>query len=301
MPTSGVDETSLVVAAQAGDRRALDELVTASLPLVYTIVRRALGGLSDVDDVVQETMLRALRELRALRSPESFRPWLVTIATRQVGTHLHRRQVDAERTAPLAELTDAPDADAEALALLSVELSKQCGQVIRASNWLDRHDRTLLSLWWLETTGRLTRTAVAAALATSVAHVGVRVQRMRNRLELSRSIVAALEVRPWCGQLAAALEGWDGVPSPLWRKRITRHTRSCPLCPRRWQPVPLERLIVGLALLPVPLTLSVAVPGEGTLAGTAAGTASVGGILSACPPRRPSQPVNAGLHSQVPR
>ncbi|MGI5216028.1 RNA polymerase sigma factor [Plantactinospora sp. CA-290183] len=252
------------MAAQAGDRRALDDLVTAYLPLVYAVVRRALGGLPDVDDVVQETMLRALRELGTLRSPESFRPWLVTIATRQASTHLHRRQADAERTAPLAEVTDAPDTDAEGLALLRVELSRQRGQVLRASSWLDRHDRRLLSLWWLETAGLLTRTALAAALGTSVAHAGVRVQRMRNRLELSRSLVAALEARPRCARLSAALEDWDGVPSPLWRKRLTRHTRSCPVCPSQGQPVPVERLIAGLALLAVPLALSVAVLGGGT-------------------------------------
>ncbi|MEN3612522.1 sigma-70 family RNA polymerase sigma factor [Plantactinospora sp. ZYX-F-223] len=265
MPASGVDETNLVVAARAGDPRALDELFAAYLPLVYSIVRRALGELSDVDDVVQDIMLRALRELRALRSPESFRPWLVTIATRQVSTHRDRRQADAERTGPLAEVTETPDADAEGLALLRVELSRQRGQVLRASSWLDRHDRRLLSLWWLETAGLLTRTVLAATLATSVAHAGVRVQRMRNRLELSRSLVAALEARPRCAQLSVALEEWDGVPSPLWRKRITRHTRSCPVCPRRGQPVPLERLIVGLALLPVPLALSAVVlcPADG--------------------------------------
>lgn len=59
-----------------------------------------MGELADVDDVVQETMLRALPELRTLRALECFRPWLATIATRQISTHLHRRQADAERTAP---------------------------------------------------------------------------------------------------------------------------------------------------------------------------------------------------------
>ncbi|MEO3926837.1 sigma-70 family RNA polymerase sigma factor [Micromonosporaceae bacterium B7E4] len=252
MPASRDDETRVVLAAQAGDRRALDELVRAYLPLVYTVVHRALGGLPDADDVVQETMLRALRELRALRSPESFRPWLLTIATRQVSTHLQRRRADAERTTPLAEVADTPDADAEGLALLRVELSSQRGQVIRASSWLDRHDRRLLSLWWLETVGLLTRIALAAALATSVAHAGVRIQRMRDRLELSRSLVAALEARPRCARLSATLTDWDGVPSPLWRKRITRHTRSCPVCQRHGRPVPLEGLIAGLALLLCP-------------------------------------------------
>jgi RNA polymerase sigma factor (sigma-70 family) len=254
---SRAHETSRVVAAQSGDPRALDDLVTAYLPFVYTIVRRALGGLPDVDDVVQETMLRALRELRTLRTPESFRPWLATIATRQVGTCLHRRQVDAERTAPLDEVTHSPDADAESLTLIHAELSGHRRQAVRASRWLDPDDRKLLSLWWLEAAGRLTRTDLAAALGTTAAHAGVRVQRMRHQLELSRSLIAAVEAGPRCARLAAALEDWDGMPSPLWRKRITRHTRSCPVCTRAVDGlVPLEHLIAGTGLLPVPLALA---------------------------------------------
>jgi RNA polymerase sigma factor (sigma-70 family) len=243
---SRADESSLVVAAQAGDRRALDDLVTAYLPLVYAIVRRALGGLPDVDDVVQDTMLRALRDLGTLRTPESFRPWLATIATRQVGTHLHRRQVDAERTAPLDEVPDPPDGDAESVALVHAELSGHRRQAVRASRWIDSDDRELLSLFWLEAAGQLTRGELAAALGTTPAHAGVRLQRMRHQLELSRSLVAALETSPRCDRLAAVLDGWDGVPSPLWRKRITRHTRSCPACARAVDGlVPIERLLAG--------------------------------------------------------
>ena len=263
-------EPDLVVAAQAGDWRALDELVATYLPLVYTIVRRALGGLADADDVVQETMLRALRDLRALRTPESFRPWLTTIATRQVSTYLHRRQAELRRAASLDEVTDLPDTGAEHVALFNVELSAHRRQAVRASRWLDLDDRALLSLWWLQTAGRLSRTELAAALGTNVAHAGVRIQRMRHQLELSRALVAGLEARPRCAQLTAALQDWDGVPSPLWRKRLTRHTRSCPVCARATADVvPMERVILSLALLPVPVTLATAVLLNSTLAASA--------------------------------
>lgn len=258
MRASRADERSLVVAAEAGDRQALDDLARVSLPLVYTIARRALGGLPDVDDVVQDTMLRALRELRSLRTPDSFRPWLAAIATSQVSTHLHRRQADARRAVSLDEVTDAPHADAESLALACVELSRHSRQAVRASQWLEPGDRVVLALWWLETAGRLTRAELAAALGTSAAHAGVRIQRMRHQLELCRALVAALEVRPRCARLAAALDGWGGVPSALWRKRVTRHTRSCPGCARAaGELTPVERLIAGLALFPVPPALSV--------------------------------------------
>jgi hypothetical protein len=113
---------------------------------------------------------------------------------------------------------------------------------------------------------------------------------------LGRSLVAALEASPRCPQLTAALKGWGGVPSPLWRKRLTRHTRSCPVCARATGGlVPLEHLIVGLALLPVPLALSAAVLGKSALAGaSAAAAAGVGGVSGAV-----ASGVKAGLLSQL--
>jgi RNA polymerase sigma factor (sigma-70 family) len=197
---------------------------------VYTTVRRGLGCLPEVDDVVQETMLRVLRELRSLRTPESFRPWLMTIATRQVSTFLRRQQVASERTLALDEVADLPSAAAEELALIRLELSVQSLQVVRAGRWLDPDDGLPLALWWLESTGRLTRPELASALGKSVAHAGVCVQRARGRLDAGRSVVAALDAEPRCAGLVGALEGWDGTPGPLWRKRILRHVRSCPVC-----------------------------------------------------------------------
>lgn len=250
-PAAGADELSLLTAAQAGDRRALDEVVTAYLPLVYTTVRRGLGGTPEVDDVVQETMLRVLRELRSLRTPESFRPWLMTIATRQVSTFLRRRQAASERTLALDEVADLPSAAVEDLALIRLELSVQRLQVTRAGRWLDPDDGVPLALWWLESVGRLTRTELASALGKSVAHAGVCVQRARDRLEAGRSVVAALDTEPRCAGLVETLEGWDGSPGPLWRKRILRHVRSCPACrDASARLLPTERLLDYLMLVP---------------------------------------------------
>ena len=59
----GETDARLVIDARAGDQESLDELVARYLPLVYNIVGRALAGQGDVDDVVQETMLRLVRGL----------------------------------------------------------------------------------------------------------------------------------------------------------------------------------------------------------------------------------------------
>ncbi|MEU8612896.1 sigma-70 family RNA polymerase sigma factor, partial [Actinoplanes sp. NPDC048791] len=256
---SRTNDTALVLAARAGDRGALDELVRTHLPLVYNLTRQALGGHPDVDDVVQEVMLRMVRQLPSLRSAKSFRPWLTAITVHQIGTQRARGKVAAARTADLDELAGLPDAGAEpeGATLLRVELSVQRRQVMHAGRWLSAEERTVLALWWLETVGELTRADVAVALGVKIAHAGVRLQRMRDHLETARSIVAALDAVPGCGRLSAVVAGWDGVPSPFWRKRIERHLRSCSTCgPAREGLLPTERLLAGFALLPVPPTLT---------------------------------------------
>jgi len=279
-----MNDAAVVAAAQAGDRRALEELTASSLPLVYSIVRRALGAHPDVDDVVQDVMLRALRKLPKLRTPGTFRAWLAAIAIRQVGTHLRRRDRNVGRTAEITEAVGLADArsPSEDLTALRVDLSRQRQQVERASRWLDPDDRALLSLWWLEVADQLSRADLAAALGLSVAHAGVRVQRMRTQLEASRAMVAALDQRPRCPRLAAVAQTWDGTPSPLWRKRLTRHTRSCPDCIRAADAlVPSERLFPTFALLSVPVGLSLSVLGKLALDGAAVAGAAPAALMGA--------------------
>jgi RNA polymerase sigma factor (sigma-70 family) len=301
MRVVGPIETSLVAAAQAGDRRALDELVAASLPLVYSIVRRAMNGRTDADDVVQDIMVRALRQLPALRRPESFRSWLAAIAVHQISTHLRRRAAEERRGAPLDEATGIPDpaAEFEDRTMLEVELSAQRRQVVRAGQWLDPDHRVVLSLWLLESAGELTRTDVAAALGSSAAHTGVRIQRMREQLELSRELVAALDARPRCAGLEAAIADWDGIPNPLWRKRLVRHARSCYICGGSVADlIPADRLLPGLALLPVPIGLAAAIASKAaatTTALAATSSAALAGASSATG----SVGIKAGFLSQL--
>ncbi|NKE57383.1 sigma-70 family RNA polymerase sigma factor [Lentzea sp. PSKA42] len=245
--------TATVVAAQAGDQRALDELVAGYLPLVYNIVGRALAGHSDIDDVVQETMLRVVHGLGALRDPGSFRSWLVAITMRQVRDRgrLVARADDRE----LAEVAD-PGADFVDLTLLRLELSGQRREVAEATRWVDSDDRELLSLWWLEASGELSRAELAAAMGITTQHAAVRVQRSKATLAAGRAVVRVLRMEPRCPELVVVVRNWDGVPTALWRKRIAQHTRVCGRCEVVWQEqVPAERLLAGLALVPVPVAL----------------------------------------------
>ncbi|MFI8914567.1 sigma-70 family RNA polymerase sigma factor [Streptomyces sp. NPDC053513] len=245
--------TELVRAAQSGDPRAQDRLIALQLPLVYNIVGRAMNGHHDVDDVVQETMLRALAGLGDLRSPDSFRSWLVAITMNGVRSHWHRQQ---QAGLPASGLDDArelaqPGADFVELAVVRLNLSGQRRETAEATRWMEPDDRELLSLWWLECAGELSRHEVAAALGLSPQHTAVRVQRMKERLETARVVVRALSQNPPCATLHHEIDTWDGRPSALWRKRIARHARACAYCAGLWSGlVPAEGLLAGLLLVP---------------------------------------------------
>ncbi|MFJ1609738.1 RNA polymerase sigma factor [Streptomyces sp. NPDC088253] len=285
---------SIIAAAQAGDRRALDELVAGWLPLVYNIVGRALNGHADVDDVVQETMLRAVDNLGSLRDPDSFRSWLVAITMRQIRERSRRRTAE-----PLADGAGEQATDFAELTVLRLQLEGQRREVAEAVRWLDDEDRQLLSLWWLEVAGELTRRELAAAAGISRQHAAVRVQRMKQRLETARDIVRALDGHhpgagnSPCPDLGLVTARWDGRPDSVWRKRLARHIRGCAYCSgAREAVVPAERLLVGIALVPLPVgfTLSLALGGKTAVAATSVGwSAKVLGLLT-----KPAVAVTAG-------
>ncbi|MFI6013012.1 sigma-70 family RNA polymerase sigma factor [Streptomyces sp. NPDC051243] len=262
---------STIAAAQGGDRHALDELVEGWLPLVYNVVGRALNGHADVDDVVQETMMRAVDNLGSLRDPDSFRSWLVAIAMRQIRDRARRRQPVQLDVSAAHEATDFAE-----LTVLRLQLEGQRREVAEAVRWLDDEDRQLLSLWWLEVAGELTRRELAAAAGISRQHAAVRVQRVKERLETARGIVRALDGA--CPELRELTARWNGRPDSVWRKRLARHIRGCGYCgDTRESVVPAERLLVGIALVPVPVgfTISLAFGGKTAVAATATAT-SVG-------------------------
>ncbi|WP_254550970.1 sigma-70 family RNA polymerase sigma factor [Catellatospora tritici] len=285
MAIRDLDHSELVVAARNGDRRARGDLISAYLPLVYNIVGRALDGHADVDDVVQETLLRVVRDLPALREPDSFRSWLVAITVRQISSHRHRRRRRAAVDTTVAGMDRFSDVDAsfEDTAILRLQLADQRRQVTEASNWLDPEYRLVLSLWWQEQVGLLTRGEVAAAMGLTIAHAGVRLQRMREQLDTAWAIEVALTGRPRCLQLDAAAVGWDGGQTSVWRKRLGRHVRGCPVCAAgTTDRVPLERLLLSVAPLAVPAALTAALAAKGLLAGAAgsSGQALVGSAVA---------------------
>ena len=250
-------DASLVEAARRGDRAAVATLVEDSLPLVYNLVRRALDGGPEVDDVVQETMERVVRALPTLRDAHAFRPWLIAITVRRARDHRRSR---SWHTVPWISLEDLrgtrdPALDFAGVTEHEVELSRQRAEVVEATRWLPEADRQVLELWWQEATGVITRSELAAASGRPVAHTAVRVQRVKARLALARIVLRALSPHHGCPDLRDRLPAGDARPDPALLGRLGRHVRRCERCQDLGrQLTPPEGLVTGV-LVPVPVAL----------------------------------------------
>lgn len=83
-------EIALLGRAQHGDTRAFDELVAPYRSELVTYCYRMTGSVQDAEDVVQETLLRAWKQLHTFRRLHSFRGWLYSITTNACRTELAR-------------------------------------------------------------------------------------------------------------------------------------------------------------------------------------------------------------------
>lgn len=93
--------TGAIRAVQLGDRERFAPIVQRFGPLVAGHVRASGLKGSDLDDVVQQTFVRAWKKLPSLRDPRRFRGWLLTIASNLVRDFLGKRSRERTRMSDL--------------------------------------------------------------------------------------------------------------------------------------------------------------------------------------------------------
>ena len=85
-------DPELVASAQRGDVAAYGRLVQATEALVRAAVRTVVADAALVDDVVQDTYIRAHRALAGLRDPAAFPAWLRRVALSTARNVVRRRR-----------------------------------------------------------------------------------------------------------------------------------------------------------------------------------------------------------------
>jgi len=126
-------DDELVIAAQNGDREAFSRLYADFAPMVHGILLARVPR-DEVDDLLQDVFLTAMRRLSSLRDPRAFGAWLATV-TRNRANDYHRaphgtklpeqipepRPVENEAWFVLQAIRNLPDAYQDTLMLRLVE------------------------------------------------------------------------------------------------------------------------------------------------------------------------------------
>jgi RNA polymerase sigma-70 factor (ECF subfamily) len=136
-------EAALLRDAQAGDRAALDQLVTRHKRPLFALCYGLLGHAEDAEDAVQEAFLRALRALPHFRGEATLRTWLFRIAVNTCLNWKRDRSRDpaAHGAAPLDERHPAAALAAESPEVIALR-HLQIIEALRAL--LPRHRAILL-------------------------------------------------------------------------------------------------------------------------------------------------------------
>jgi RNA polymerase sigma-70 factor (ECF subfamily) len=128
-------DAALIAAWQGGDEQAAAELVRRHTRALARFLAGAGAPEADLDDVVQETFIRAFRAVGTFRGQCRFRTWLLTIGG-NVLKDAHRRAKRA-RVVPLADELRSTDGDPHEQAV-AAEAEGRLGEALQGLPRLQR-------------------------------------------------------------------------------------------------------------------------------------------------------------------
>lgn len=151
-------DAALIARWKAGDERAATELVTRHAPALARFAA-ASGARADIDELVQDTFVRAFASLDGFRGESSFRTWLFTIGRRLLLDRLRSRK----RRPEVVELHEG-DAMTGSDPLDDVVAAES---TLRVRSAIDRLTPTQRDVFLLRVTEGLSYKEIAATLDTS--------------------------------------------------------------------------------------------------------------------------------------
>jgi len=160
----------------------VEELFTACMPRLAKTVRRLLRNTEDSEDVLQETLLSAFKNLHQFEGRSKFSTWLHSIVRNKAKMHLRRsgahrcyslEEVTNEQGELLLDVTPAVDPDAEEICL-----GKERSEILRRILLrLSPGHRLVIQLCDIE---GLEGRAAAARLGLTISGLKTRLHRARK-------------------------------------------------------------------------------------------------------------------------
>lgn len=178
------DRADLADRLRRGAPGVFELLVSLYQRRVVRLAYRLMGWNADVDDVVQDVFLRALRNARGYRGEGSLWTWLTRITINCCRAHQRRRMIleKFRRALSRRRAAASPPSDCQAI---SNERARQVRTAVAA---LPSRDREVVVLFYLE---QRPIAEIAALLNTSANAIEVRLHRARSKLRVALKPIIA--------------------------------------------------------------------------------------------------------------
>ena len=178
--TSGVpevqtDDAQWIALARAGNETAFERLTSPYLVALEAVIRSIVRDRDRAQDLVQETVLRAWRNLSLYREEFRFSTWLFRIGSNLAISHLRRAGLEARY---LRE-SDAPIADNHS-PLDALILQEDRGRLRKALQALPARQREVMQMRYGE---ECSVQEIAARLSTTPNTISILLFRAKARLK----------------------------------------------------------------------------------------------------------------------
>jgi RNA polymerase sigma-70 factor, ECF subfamily len=212
-------DVDLIAAAQARDRRAVDELLARYEERIYRFGLRMCGDEESAREVLQETMLAAFRYLPGFRGQASLSTWLYQIARSFCIKERRGRRSTTTLEPDLPDRAPAPDLQVHA---------RQIGQALAAAiRDLPPDQREVIVLRDVE---GLSAQEAADVVGIEVGALKSRLHRGRSALRQALASVVTSAPEP-CPELAQDLTAYAAAEiDQATCMKIEQHLAACPRC-----------------------------------------------------------------------
>jgi RNA polymerase sigma-70 factor (ECF subfamily) len=180
----------LVIRAREQHMSAFQQLAERYKKKIYYTAYGVVKNRSDAEDIVQETLLQALRSLHLLRQPDGFGPWVLRIA--------YNRAVDIFRRRKREVLPEQDDDGADMFSLLESEApaqdpqrmmeSREITTIVRAT--LARLPESQRTAFTLKHVANLSIREIAEATSSSESTVKTNIYRAVQKLRADLAAIA---------------------------------------------------------------------------------------------------------------
>ena len=173
-------DEELAARAAAGSRPSFEELVSRYSLRLFHFLRSRSGSDEDVEDLVQETFLRAYRNIGRYDPQRRFSTWLYTVAIR---LSISRQRSQRERPLPLDPEGPEHPSPGPQESLARKEEAREAGNIWLIARTMKPSEYEVL---WLRYTEEMAIKEIARTMKRSP--VGVRVLLHRSRTKLGKKL-----------------------------------------------------------------------------------------------------------------